>query len=136
MYIFLCWFLYIYFICILIAYILLFYSFIYIYIFIYLLYCNVNAETGGSESIKTKEIAKKERQVKWAKKRKGIEAQRAKPSTPSQAIDEHIVNEEQKKETGSGSLNRLLIPFDHWLRPSRIIRRASTPRKEARRWKK
>ena len=55
--------------------------------FIYLLYYNLNSTNAGSARINTKEREKKERQVRRAKERKGIEAQRAKPSTPSQAID-------------------------------------------------
>ena len=73
----------------------------------------------GSARIKAKERKKKERQVRRAKKRKGIEEQRAKPSTPSQATDAHIGIEEQSgkqkknkmKETGNGS-HKLANP-DH-----------------------
>ena len=36
---------------------------------------------------------------KTSEKRKGVEAQRAKPSTPSQASDAHIGDEEQNRKT-------------------------------------
>ena len=61
-----------------------------------LLYCNLNPATAGSAHINAKK--REERQGR----RKGIEAQRAKPPTPSQAIDAHIGDEEhngkQKKK--------------------------------------
>ena len=41
---------------------------------------------------------RKNRKVRRAKKRKGIEAQRAKPPTPSQATDTQIGNEEQNEK--------------------------------------
>ena len=53
--------------------------------------------------------------MRRVKKRKGIEAQRVKPSTPFQAINAHIWDKEQNgklkknktKETGSGSPTQL-----------------------------
>ena len=75
------------------------------YIYIYLLYYKLNPATAESARIDAKEREKKEGEVRRAKKR--IEAQRAKPSTLSQAIEAHIGDEEQngkqkknkKKET-------------------------------------
>ena len=64
----------------------------------YLPYNNPNHTTAGSASINPEERNKKERQVRRAKKRKRTKAQRAKPSTQSQAIDAHIGDEERIKE--------------------------------------
>ena len=72
-----------------------FFPFIIMYYFIYLLCYNLNPDAAGSARINVKGREKKERQLRRAKKRKGIEAQRAKPSTPSQAIDAHMGDEEQ-----------------------------------------
>ena len=61
----------------------------------------------GLARINAEERPKKESRVKRAKKKKGIEAQRAK-SNPTQAIEVLIWDKEQvethkkKKETGSG----------------------------------
>ena len=83
---------------------------LFIYLF-YLLYYNRNPATARSLRIHAKERGKKKGKVRRAKKRKGVEAERAKLSTPSQATDAHIGDEEQngkqkkskKKEIGSGS---------------------------------
>ena len=56
--------------------------------------------------INAKERDKKKRQERRAKKRKGIEAQRVKPSTPSQAIDALIGDEEQNGEQKKETRNR------------------------------
>ena len=65
--------------------------------------------------INAKEREKKDKGEKRrkAKKRKGIKTERVKPSTPSQAIDAHIGDEEQngkqkknKKKKRSGSPTR------------------------------
>ena len=56
----------------------------------------LNPATAGSARINAKEREKKERQVGRAKKRKGIEAQGVKPSTPSRATDALVGEEEQK----------------------------------------
>ena len=76
--------------------------------------------TAGWLHINAKERDKKERQGRRAKKRKGIVAQKVKPSTPIREIDALIGHEEQnekqkkekKKETGSGSPNQL--PWTIW----------------------
>ena len=82
----------------------------------------------GSARINAKEIDKKERKVRRLKKRKGIEAQSVKPTTPYQATDAFIRDEEQngkhenkKKETGSFSQPSYPGPFSHLLRRARII---------------
>ena len=46
-----------------------------------------------------KEREKKERQVRRAKEKKVVEAQKVKPPTPSRAIDALIGDAEQKKRT-------------------------------------
>ena len=61
--------------------------------------------------------------MRRAKKRKGIEAQRVKPSTPFQETDGHIEDEEengrQKKQSGSPTQllqtiwSALMIRMDH-----------------------
>ena len=77
------------------------YIYIYVYLFIYLLGNYLNPITAGSARINAIEREKKERNVRRVKKRKGIEAQRVKPPTPSQAIDalrgEEKQNGKQKK---------------------------------------
>ena len=69
--------------------------------------------------INTKEREKKERQVRREKKRKGIEAQTVKHSTPSRAtyalIGDEEQNGKQKKETGSGPQPSYTGPFYHIL---------------------
>ena len=60
------------------------------------MYYNLNPDTVGSAHINAKEREKKERQVKGTNKKKGIEAQRVKPSTLSQGTDARIGDEEQK----------------------------------------
>ena len=69
--------------------------------------------TAGSARVNAKERDKKKRQWRRAKERKGIEVQRAKPPTPTGAIDALIWNEEQnekqkkeKKETGPGYITQ------------------------------
>ena len=75
----------------------------------------------GSASINAKEI-EKERKVRRVKKRKWIEAQRAKPSTPSQAINAHIGNEKQngnpKKKQGASPQSGYPGQFGRLLRPT------------------
>ena len=92
-----------------------------IWIYIYLLHYNLNPDTAGSASINAKEI-EKERKVRRVKKRKWIEAQRAKPSTPSQAINAHIGNEKQngnpKKKQGASPQSSYPGPFGRLLRPT------------------
>ena len=61
-----------------------------IYLFIY-----YTPTTAGSARINAKKREMKERRVRRARKRKGIEAQGVKPSTPSQATDALIGDEEQ-----------------------------------------
>ena len=56
---------------------------------LYILHYNLNPDIAEPSHINAKENEKKERQVRKAKKRKGIEARRAKPSTPTQAVDAH-----------------------------------------------
>ena len=63
-------------------------------------------------SVRSARINAKERQLRRLKKQKGIEALRAKPPTPNQAINALIGDEEQnekrkkkKKETGRGPRN-------------------------------
>ena len=51
-----------------------------------------------SECINTKVREKKERQMRRMKKRKGIEIQKVKPLTSSQAIDVLIGNKEQNRK--------------------------------------
>ena len=85
--------------------------FIFIYLFIYLLYRDLHSSTAGSPRINAKERDKKDRQGRRTKKRKVLEAQRAKPQIPSWAIDAFIKEEEQNrtgkknKETGNGPHN-------------------------------
>ena len=78
-----------------------------IYLFIYLLYYNLNLDSAGSARINVKEREKKGREVRRAKKRKRIEAQGAKLSTPSQANDALMGEEEKnnRKKQGAGPLN-------------------------------
>ena len=63
----------------------------------------------GSARVNAKERDKKERRGRRAKERKGIEAQRAKPPTPTRAIDalrgdiEQNEKEKKKRETGRGT---------------------------------
>ena len=78
----------------------------------YLLYYDLSPATAGSGRINAKERGKKEGRVRRAKKSKGIETHRLKPSTPSQADDAYIGDEERtgeqkKRKTGSGSSTRL-----------------------------
>ena len=65
----------------------------------------------------TAELARinaKERQGRRAKKRKGIEAQRAKPPTPTRAIDVLIRDDEQKKKKqGAAPQSSYPGPFGH-----------------------
>ena len=68
---------------------------IYKYFNIYLLNEDQNPATEGSARINPKERVKKERQVRRAKKRKGIEAQKVEFPTPFRAIDALLGNEEQ-----------------------------------------
>ena len=77
-----------------------------LYLFYYLLYRDLNPSITGSEHINAKKRVKKKRM----KKRKGIEAQRVKPPTPSRETDALIGDEEQnrkqkrteRKKQGSG----------------------------------
>ena len=66
---------------------------------------NTNPATAGYVPINAKDRNENERQVRRAKKKKGIEEQRAKPPTPTRATNALIGDEEQngkeKKETGS-----------------------------------
>ena len=62
----------------------------FIFLFKYL-----NPTTGGSERINVKERKKKERQMRKAKKRKGIEAPRVKNPTQYRAINALIGDEYQ-----------------------------------------
>ena len=48
--------------------------------------------------VNAKEREKKERQVRRVKEKKGIEAQKVKPHTPTRAIDELIGDEEQNEK--------------------------------------
>ena len=70
-----------------------------------------NPATARSVRVNAKEREKKERKVRRAKKRKGIEAQRAKLSISTRTTDALTGNEEknekEKKETGSGSPTHL-----------------------------
>ena len=74
----------------------------------------------GPARISAKERAKKERQVRREKKRKGIEVQRVKHPTPSRAINGLIGDEKQygkqKKETESGTPTQL--PWAIWSPPT------------------
>ena len=77
--------------------------------FIYLLFKYLNPPTVG-----TAHINAKERQVRRAKKRKGIDSQRMKHPTPPRAIDALIGDEEQngklkrtEKKAGSESPTQL-----------------------------
>ena len=73
------------------------YIYIYIYIYIYLfIYIKLlpSPATAGSARMNAKEREKKERRVRRAKKREGIEAQRVKHPTPSGATDAITGDEE------------------------------------------
>ena len=68
----------------------------------------LNPATAGSARINAKERDGEERKVRRVKKRKRIEAQRAKHPTPSRTIDALIGDEEQngkqeKKKKGASS---------------------------------
>ena len=65
---------------------------------IYLLHYNLDPTTAGSACMNAQEREKEERRVRKAKKRKGIEAHRVKPPTPSQTTDAHIGDEEKNEE--------------------------------------
>ena len=90
-----------------------------------LLHCNLNPDTVGTARIKAKEREKKERRVIRAKKRKGVEAQRAKPLTPTQANNAHMGDEEQDgnrkktktKKRGAGPQPGYPGPFGYLLHP-------------------
>ena len=73
--------------------------------------------------INAKKRYKKERQVRRAKKKREIEAQRAKPPTPTRAIDVLIGDKEQKKnkQVADQKLSHP-GPFGRLLGPARIIR--------------
>ena len=83
----------------------------YIYLFIIR---EPTPDAAGSVRVNAKERNKKERQRIRAKERKGIEAQGAKPPTPTRGIDAFTGGEEQneklkkkKKETGRGAQTQL-----------------------------
>ena len=67
--------------------------FVICYIFILFIKQRPNPTTAGSARINAKE-----RQARRAKKRKGIEAERVKPPTPTRATDDFIGGEERKAE--------------------------------------
>ena len=82
------------------------------FIYINVLGNYLNRATTGSAHINAKERDKKERKVRGAKKRKGIEAQRVKHPNPSRVTDAPIGDEKQNgnkrtKRKRSGSPTQL-----------------------------
>ena len=70
-----------------------------IYLFIYLFIWEItNPVTAGLTRINAQEGVKKGRQVRRAKKRKGVEAQRAKYPTPTPVIIDELIGEEEQNE--------------------------------------